>query len=109
MIRFPVFAVLGPLVGYFVFVSLGGGFKGEHAALTFGLLLPVAYIAGLVPALIAATADEILTRLGVRSIQRYLMTGSVGYASAYLLMLENYFENESLIPFQYDWGLVGAV
>jgi hypothetical protein len=109
MVRFPVFAVLGPLTGYFVFISLGGGIKGDSAGIIFGMLLPVAWIAGLVPASITAALDQLFERLGARSVQRYLLTGIIGYASAYLFMVENYFEIEPLFPFRYDWGLVGAI
>jgi hypothetical protein len=109
MMRFPVFTVLGPLTGYLVFIGLAGGFKGDGAGRAFGMLLPVAWIAGLVPALITAALDKLFERLGARSVQRYLLTGIVGYASAYLFMFENYFEVESLFPFRYDWGLVGAI
>jgi hypothetical protein len=86
MIRFPVFAVLGPFTGYFVFIGLGGGIKGDSAGITFGMLLPVAWIAGLVPASITAALDQLFERLGARSVQRYLLTAIVGYASAYLFM-----------------------
>jgi hypothetical protein len=111
MIRFPIFAVLGPLAGYFVFIGLAGGFKGNGAGVAYGMLmlLPVAWIAGLVPALITAALDKLFERLRARSVQRYLLTGIVGYASAYLLMVENYFEIEPLFPFRYDWGLIGAI
>jgi hypothetical protein len=109
MIRLSVFSVLGPLTGYFVFIGLGGGIKGDSAGIIFGILLPVAWIAGLVPAWITATLDKLFERLGARSAQRYLLTGIVGYGSAYLFMLENYFEIEPLFPFRYDWGLVGAI
>jgi hypothetical protein len=109
MIRFAVFTVLGPLAGYFVFIGLGGGNKGDSAGIIFGMLLPVAWIAGLVPASITAALDQLFERLGARSVQRHVLTGIVGYASAYLFMLENYFEVEPLFPFRYDWGLVGAI
>ena len=109
MIRFPVFTVLGPLAGYFVFIGLAGGFKGDGAGVAFGMLLPVAWIAGLVPALITAALDQLFERHGARSVQRQLLTGIVGYASAYLFMFENYFEVEPLFPFRYDWGLIGAI
>jgi hypothetical protein len=73
------------------------------------MLLPVAWIAGLVPSWIAAALDQLFERLGARSVQRLLLTGIIGYASAYLFMVENYFEIEPLFPFRYDWGFVGAV
>ena len=109
MIRFPVFAVLGPLAGFFVFIGLGGGIKGDSVGIIFGMLLPVAWIAGLVPASITAALDQLFERLGARSVQRYLLTGIIGYASAYLFMVENYFEIEPLFPFRYDWGLIGGI
>jgi hypothetical protein len=73
------------------------------------MLLPVAWIAGLVPASITAALDKLFERLGARSVQRYLLTGIAGYASMYLFMFENYFEIEPLFPFRSDWGLVGAI
>jgi hypothetical protein len=109
MIRFPVFAVLGPLAGYVVFISLAGGFKGDGAEVAFGMLLPVAWIAGLVPASITAALDMLFERLGARSVQTHLLTGIVGYACAYLFLFENYFETEPMFPFRVDWGLVGAI
>src|ERR1700730_11608894 len=101
--------VLGPLTGYFVLIGLGHGIKRESAGILFGMLLPVAWIAGLVPASITAALDKFFERLGARSVQRYFLTGIAGYASAYLFMFENYFEIEPLFPFRYDWGLVGAI
>jgi hypothetical protein len=109
MIRFSVFVILGPTVGYFVFIGLAGGFRWDSAGVAFGMLLLVAWIAGLVPALITAAFDRLFEWMGTRSIQRYLLTGIIGYASAYLFMVENYFEIEPLFPFQYDWGLMGAI
>ena len=107
MIRLAVFTVLGPLTGYFVFIGLAGGFKGDSTVVA--LLLPVAWIMGIVPALITAALDRLFERHGARSVQRHLLTGIVGYASAYLFMFENYFEIEPLFPFRYDWGLIGAI
>jgi hypothetical protein len=109
MIRFPVFTVLGPLAGYLVFIVLVGDSKGSNAGATFGMLLPVAWIAGVVPASIAAALDQFFERLRARSVQRHLLTGVIGYACSYLFMFENYFEIEPLFPFRYDWGLIGAI
>lgn len=109
MIRLSVFMVLGPLTGYFIFVGLTGGFKGPDAGVIFGMLLPVAWIAGLAPAAITAGLDQLFERLGTRSVRRYLLTGVAGYASSYLFLIVNYFEVEPLFPFRYDWGLVGAI
>src|SRR5258708_19760384 len=57
MIRFPVFTVLGPLAGYFVCITLAGRLKGNAAGVAFGMLLPVAWIAGLAPASTTAAFD----------------------------------------------------
>jgi hypothetical protein len=73
------------------------------------MLLPAAWIAGLVPASITAALDKLFDRLGARSFQGYLLTAIAGYASAYLFMLENYIEVEPMFPLRYDWSLVGAI
>ena len=109
MVRFPVFMVLGPLTGYVVFIGLAGGIKANNSNVIFAMLLPAAWIAGLVPASITAALDKLFERLGARSVHRYLLTAIAGYASAYLFMLENYFEIEPMFPLRYDWGLVGAI
>ncbi|MBK3660002.1 hypothetical protein JJE66_01870 [Bradyrhizobium diazoefficiens] len=100
MIRSVVFGALGPMAGYFMFLGLGGGFRGSSSAgIAFAMLLPVAWVAGVVPALVTATFDLLFERLGAKSVQRYLLTALVGYASAYLLMLANLVEAEPLFRF----------
>jgi hypothetical protein len=109
MLRLSVFAILGPLIGNLVFIGLGGGIKGDNANAVFGILLPLAWIAGLFPAAITAGLDRVFERLGTTLVQRCLLTGIAGYAIVYSFMLENYFEVVPLFPFRYDWGLTGAV
>jgi hypothetical protein len=104
-----MFMVLGPLTGYFVFIGLAGGIQGKNSGIIFAMVLPAAWIAGLVPASITAALDKLFERLGARPVQRYLLMAIAGYASAYLFMLENYFEIEPMFPLRYDWGLVGAI
>ena len=108
MIRYPLFAFLGPFVGYLVFIVLGGGFR-SHATESFMIVLPFALMAGLLPALATAALDRWIEMWGGKSLQRYLLTGLVGYAAAYLLMLENLLEASPLMQFRYDWGLIGAI
>jgi hypothetical protein len=108
MIRFLLFAVLGPFLGFLVLIVLGGGFR-SHAAESFTILLPFAFLAGFIPALATAALDRMIEIWGARSLQRYLLVGLVGYGAAYLLMLENLFETSPLVPFRFDWGLIGAV
>jgi hypothetical protein len=108
MIRFLFFGALGPFLGFLVFIAIGGGFK-SHAAESFTILLPFAFLAGVLPALATAVVDRMIAAWGVRSGKRYFLTGLVGYAAAYLLMLENLLEVSPLVSFQFDWGLIGAV
>jgi hypothetical protein len=108
MIRFILFAILGPFLGFLVFIVLGGGFK-SHTAESFTILLSFAFVAGFLPALATAALDRVIEMRGARSLQRYLLTGLIGYAAAYLLMLENLFEPSPLLPFRFDWGLIGAI
>jgi hypothetical protein len=108
MIRFALFSILGPLIGFLVFILLGGGFR-SHAAESFAILLPFAFLAGLVPAFAVAALDRMFESWGATSLQRCLLAGLAGYAVAYSLMLENLFETTPLLEFRYDWGLIGAV
>jgi len=73
------------------------------------IVLPFALMAGLLPALATAALDRLIEMWGAKSLQRYLLTGLVGYAAAYLLMLENLLEASPLMQFRYDWGLIGAI
>jgi hypothetical protein len=66
-------------------------------------------VAGFVPAMVTATFDRLFERWGVQQLDRLIRIALVGYAAAYLLMLENLFETAPLISFQYRWGLIGAV
>jgi hypothetical protein len=108
MIRIAVFALLGPFAGYLVFIVLGGGFA-SHALEASVIVLPFAFIAGLLPALVTAAIDRALERLGAKRFQRYLLTAIAGYAAAYLLMIENIFEATPMVPFAASWGLVGGI
>jgi len=106
--RWAIFGLIGPFVGFLVFVGLAGGFQ-SHAAQSFLIVLPFAMAAGFVPAMVTATFDRLFERLGVQQLDRLFRIALVGYGAAYLLMLENLFETTPLISFQYRWGLIGAV
>src|ERR1700738_5087884 len=103
MIRFLIFAALGPFLGFLVLIALVGGFK-SHAAESFAIVLPFAFVSGLVPALVTAALDKMIQIWGARSFQRYLLVGLTGYAAAYLLMLENFFETSPLLQFRLALG-----
>jgi hypothetical protein len=91
-----------------VFLVLGGGFK-SHAVEAFLILLPAAMVAGFVPALVVAAFDNFFEKRSVRPLDRFIWIAVIGYGATYLLTLENLFETTPLIPFQYSWGLIGAV
>jgi hypothetical protein len=68
------------LTGYFVFIGLAGGIQGNNSGIIFAMVLPAAWIAGIVPASITAALDKLFELLGARSVQRYLLTAIAGYA-----------------------------
>ena len=103
-----IFGLLGPFVGFSVFLSFGGGFK-SHAFQSFLMLLPVAYLVGLIPALITAAFDRGVVRRGARGLSRCLLTGLFGFAVPYLLVIENAFETTPMVPTGGTWGLIGAI
>jgi hypothetical protein len=102
-----VFGVFGPSLGLLTlfFVSRSGGsLNGPNPATdTFVVLLLFAYLNGLVPALIAAGFDSYLDRKGVKGVSKYLLTGAVGYAAAYVNIIG------PLLLFVPKWGLLGAI
>ena len=110
MKRFSIFLIVGPILGYVVLLIMSDGLKAIIVIFGVGflLLLPFAFIFGLVPALIAAVADLVLERSGVMSVRRWFTTGVIGYLATYILILNNYFA-ESALSFTYGMGLTGAV
>ncbi|WP_028135473.1 DUF5413 family protein [Bradyrhizobium japonicum] len=110
MKRFSIFLIVGPILGYVVMLIISDGLKGISVILSDGfvLLLPFAFIFGLVPALIAAVADLVLERSGVASVGRWFTTGVIGYLATYISILGAYFA-EHPPSFDYGLGLTGAV
>ena len=108
MWRYEIFGIVGPLTGFLAFMELGGGF-GHQSVESFFILLLIAMIAGLVPAVVTAAFDGFFERLGGRKHERYILIALVGYAASYLLALENLFEPTPMVPSNYSWGLIGAI
>ena len=108
MRRWAIFALIGPFVGFLVFVGMAGGFR-SHAVEAFLIVLPFAMVAGFVPAMVTANFDRLFEKWGVHPLDRFARMAVVGYVCAYLLMLENLFETTPLISFEYRWGLIGAI
>jgi hypothetical protein len=106
--RWAIFGLIGPFVGFLVFIGIAGGFR-SHAVEAFLIVLPFAMVAGFVPAMVTATFDRVFEKWGVHPLDRLIRIAVAGYAGAYLLMLENFFETTPLISFDYRWGLIGAI
>jgi hypothetical protein len=79
--RFLIFLLLGPLIGYFVMMAmLGMLFVAPHVA------IPLAYLAGLLPALGAALVDRFLApRLGLAA--RVMACGAAGALASPILIM----------------------
>jgi hypothetical protein len=79
--RFLIFLLLGPLIGYGVTMAmLGMLFVAPHVA------IPLAYLAGLLPALGTALVDRFLApRLGFAA--RVLACGAVGALASPILIM----------------------
>lgn len=108
MKRWAIFGLIGPFIGFLVFISLGGGFR-SHAVESFLIVLPFAMVAGLAPAMVAAVFDRVFEKWGVGKLDQLIRMAAVGYGAAYFLMLENLFEATPLISFEYRWELIGAI
>jgi hypothetical protein len=115
MTRVSVFGLLGPFVGFCVFLALAGGLNGSlgryqsELPKALLLLLPFVFLAGFVPSILAALFDRMLDRRGKRGVEKYLLTGLCGYLATYLLLIENVFEAEPMIPASAKWGLIGLI
>lgn len=106
--RWAIFGLGGPFVGFLVFIGLAGGFH-SRAIESFMIVLPFAMIAGFVPALVTGLFDRGFERRGARGLDRLVKIAVVGYGATYLLLLENAFETTPLITFEYRWGLIGLI
>lgn len=113
MRRFLIFAILGPALGFVIaFWILLQAFNGLLGAPnTFDwhqvVLLPVAYMLGIGPALITALFDHVLARRSVRL--RILWTTLFAYAAAYLILLNAWSAGTVHGPALLLFGLIGAV
>lgn len=113
MRRFLVFTILGPALGFvtafWILLQALNGWLGAPS--TFDLhqvvLLPVAYMLGIIPALVTALFDHVLARRNVRL--RILWTTLFAYAAAYLILLNAWSAGTVHGPALLLFGLVGAV
>jgi hypothetical protein len=113
MKRFLIFGLLGPPLGFVTAFwvmlpaldwSLGAS---SHVGLHQIVLLPVAYMVGIVPALLAALFDYGLARRHVR--WRILWTTLVSYAAGFIPIASSMFDGFVHGPYVLLFGLIGAV
>ena len=113
MKRFLIFALLGPPLGFITLfwglLGLLDAALGEPSNIDFHqiVLLPMAYVLGIVPALVAAAFDETLARRGVR--YRVLWTALFSYVVGFLPIFAAIVAGYVHGPFVLVFGLVGAV
>jgi hypothetical protein len=113
MKRVLIFAILGPALGFVMlfWVLLQALNQALGAPSTFDLhqvvLLPAAYMLGIVPALVTAAFDHALARRGARLC--ILWTALFGYAAAYLILATAWLDGFVHGPYLLAFGLVGAV
>jgi cytochrome c biogenesis protein CcdA len=113
MKRFLIFGLLGPPLGFVTAFwvmlpaldwSLGAS---SHAEFHQIVLLPVAYMIGIVPALLAALFDHVLARRKAR--WRILWTTLVSTTAGFLPIAASMFDGFVHGPYVLLFGLIGAV
>jgi hypothetical protein len=117
MRRLLIFAALGPpigaLTGFWILLPaislLAGDSEGVDVPQLLEaapFLIPVAYMVGLLPALLVCVADEILARRGVR--RRPLWCALFGFVAAFLPLATSFAMGFLHGPFVLAFGLIGA-
>src|ERR1700761_4736976 len=109
--RILIFALLGPPIGF------ATGFWGLLQLLNWALdspgtfdigqlvLLPVAYVIGIVPALIVARFDEAVAKSRYRVLLTYLFSYLAGFLQILGALMMGFIQSLWVLPF----GLIGAV
>jgi hypothetical protein len=111
--RFLIFALLGPPLGFVTFFwgLLQAWNLLAGAPSTFDIhqvvLLPLAYLFGILPALAAALFDHVLAKRNVR--WRVLWTTLLGYLAGFFPIMEVLIPGLMHPSFLLLFGLVGAV
>jgi hypothetical protein len=117
MIRVLIFVILGPplaiatglLVLFPVISALAGGpvVFDIHQIVTASALLPIAYMAGLIPAVLVGLFDGILARRNIG--WRALWCALFGFAMSFLPLLTSLSMGFMHGPFVLMFGVLGAV
>jgi Family of unknown function (DUF5413) len=116
MKRVIIFAVLGPvlgmLTGFFVLLPIVTVLAGDRVNINTDLaplaaLFPVAYIVGLLPAVLVGVFDGVLANRNIG--WRVLWSGFFGFAMAFLPLLTSLSMGFIHGPFVLMFGAIGAL
>jgi hypothetical protein len=109
MKRFAIFVLLGPVIGFVVFVLrdiAGGKIYGGFPGVLFGL--PFAYLFGILPALVMWLEDWWLCeRISLPA--KVVTSALTGYVAVIALLLLNTAAGQVKLPQIISFGLVGAI
>ncbi|MCG2668178.1 DUF5413 family protein [Bradyrhizobium sp. GCM10023182] len=113
MRRFVVFAVLFPplafIVAFWGMLQILNWALGEKGTADYGqlVLLPLAYMLALLPALLTAVVDDVLARRNIR--YRILWTAFAGYVFIFTPLLAALLTGSIHGPHLFLFGIIGAV
>lgn len=113
MRRFVVFAVLFPLLAFIVafwgMLQILNWALGEKSTADYHqlVLLPLAYVLVLLPAMLTAVVDDVLARRNTRF--RILWTALAGYVFIFTPLLAALLTGSIHGPYLFLFGLIGAV
>lgn len=113
MKRMLIFSLLGPplglVTGFYVLAPIMNWLAGDPTAVGLGqlVLLPLAYVMGLVPAFLAGAFDYALARRQVR--MRPLWTGLAGFILSFAPLAGAIVAGYLAAPLVLIWGLLGVL
>lgn len=119
MKRFLIFAVLGPplgsLVGFFILLPaislIAGDGSGLDASrlMAFAVTLPLAYMLGVVPALLVGAIDATLEAKNFTARNRVWLCAGAGFVLGFLPLLSPLWSGYMHGPWVLLFGAVGAI
>lgn len=120
MKRYLIFGLLGPLFGYITFLLQDAGIRGQFSVFLTGLVIgiflaPYVYGIGLIPALIAASADHYADNFKMPLIPRCMVACAAGCLATYVFCVvlaafsDKGIPSGMLNPGFWKFSLTGAV
>jgi hypothetical protein len=113
MTRFLIFAAIAPplgfIIAFWVMLQIANWLAGDPSTfdLAHVVMLPMVYLVGLIPALLAAWFDHALAKRTVS--HRIALTALFGYAISYLPLGAAFWRGFAHGPDVMLFGLIGAV